>query len=125
MRLQVEDPPEIESMDDEVLLNAWRDKTMAEINELVRLLLSSLGACEPPAVGLYPHTELLCKILAACSGRVGQGHQGGISSSQCGGGGGSTSCCCSIRSATTCSCAACAHRSKKAAAREETDASMA
>jgi hypothetical protein len=39
MYLQVEDPPEIESMDDEVLLNAWRDKTMAEINELVRCLV--------------------------------------------------------------------------------------
>jgi len=32
---RVEDPPEIESMDDEVLLNAWKDKTLAEINELV------------------------------------------------------------------------------------------
>ena len=32
---QVEDPPEIESMEDEVLLMAWKDKTVAEINELV------------------------------------------------------------------------------------------
>mmetsp|Transcript_37272 Transcript_37272/g.74647 ORF Transcript_37272/g.74647 Transcript_37272/m.74647 type:complete len:179 (+) Transcript_37272:91-627(+) len=30
----VEDPPEIESVTDEVLLTAWRDKTMAEINEI-------------------------------------------------------------------------------------------
>ena len=33
----VEDPPEIESMDDEVLLLAWKDKTLAEINELDEL----------------------------------------------------------------------------------------
>ena len=35
--VQVDDPPEIESMEDEVLLIAWKDKTMAEINELVLL----------------------------------------------------------------------------------------
>mmetsp|Transcript_18140 Transcript_18140/g.26549 ORF Transcript_18140/g.26549 Transcript_18140/m.26549 type:complete len:175 (-) Transcript_18140:578-1102(-) len=33
----VDDPPEIESMEDEVLLIAWKDKTMAEINELDEL----------------------------------------------------------------------------------------
>ena len=38
---QVEDPPEIESMDDEVLLNAWKDKTLAEINELVGQLFET------------------------------------------------------------------------------------
>eukprot|EP00802_Teleaulax_amphioxeia_P011469 Tamp_11501.p2 GENE.Tamp_11501~~Tamp_11501.p2 ORF type:complete len:210 (+),score=64.95 Tamp_11501:74-631(+) len=33
----VEDPPEIESMDDEILLLAWKDKTLAEMNELDEL----------------------------------------------------------------------------------------
>mmetsp|Transcript_22544 Transcript_22544/g.73935 ORF Transcript_22544/g.73935 Transcript_22544/m.73935 type:complete len:172 (+) Transcript_22544:115-630(+) len=33
----VEDPPEIETIDDEVLLQAWKDKTIAEINEVEEL----------------------------------------------------------------------------------------
>ena len=47
---QVEDPPEIESMDDEILLLAWKDKTLAEMNELVHSPAPSTasGHCTAP-----------------------------------------------------------------------------
>lgn len=73
-REQVEDPPDIETMDDEVLLLAWKDKTLLELNELVRSLWSSRlvcslllqthePACLPARQNSSPHA-CLCPLFA-------------------------------------------------------------